>query len=30
MAEMSFVIKAISTLLSSLKRAVLEKPSVGK
>lgn len=28
MAEMSFVIKAISTLLSSLKRAVLEKPSV--
>lgn len=28
MAEMSFVMKAISTLLSSLKRAVQEKPSV--
>lgn len=30
MAEMSFVMKAISTLLSSLKRAVKENPTVGK
>ena len=30
MAEMSFVMKAISTLLSSLKRAVKENPTVGR
>ena len=30
MAEMSFVMKAISTLLSSLKRAVKENPTVGE
>ena len=29
MAEMSFVMKAISTLVSSMKRAVEENPTVG-
>ena len=29
MAEMSFVMKAISTLVSSMKRAVKENPTVG-
>ena len=29
MAEMSFAIKAISTLVSSMKRAVRENPTVG-